>query len=369
MSDIGISCGSQVVLCDLPIRFDTYSGCSHDCKYCFARKKSELHKIKSKDCSKQLKAFIRGERTLETEWCDWNIPLHWGGMSDPFQPAERIEGASLKALKIFAETGYPFVVSTKGNVIADERYIDVIKDCNVVLQVSAACSLYNKIEKGAPTFDERVATIKKVAPYVPRVIVRIQPYMIEAHREIMQSLSKMKEAGAYGVIVEGMKFAKPFSGMVKIAGDYCYKSQELKPRYEEIRERAHELGLAFFCGENRLRTMGDDMCCCGIVGLNGFKGTNFNLEHLYNGDVQKPTEKMQEAGSARCFSAIFQTTVGNDMLKKNSFADVMSSKNLFRMYKTAVLGIGESKGDCKERENQEIERTWERIKAKTQEKF
>jgi hypothetical protein len=185
----------------------------------------------------------------------------------------------------------------------------------------------------------------------------------------MQSLSKMKEAGAYGVIVEGMKFAKPFSGMVKIAGDYCYKSQELKPRYEEIRERAHELGLAFFCGENRLRTMGDDMCCCGIVGLNGFKGTNFNLEHLYNGDVQKPTGKMQEAGSARCFSAIFQTTVGNDMLKKNSFADVMSSKNLFRMYKTAVLGIGESKGDCREHENKEIERTWERIKAKMQGKL
>lgn len=169
MSEFGFG-----ALCDLPIRFDTYSGCSHDCKYCFARKKSELHKIKSKDCSKQLKAFIRGERTLETEWCDWNIPLHWGGMSDPFQPAERIEGASLKALKIFAETGYPFVVSTKGNVIADERYIDVIKDCNVVLQVSAACSLYNKIEKGAPTFDERVSTIKKVAPYVPRVNKEIE---------------------------------------------------------------------------------------------------------------------------------------------------------------------------------------------------
>ena len=54
------------------------------------------------------------------------------------------------------------------------------------------------------------------------------------------------------------------------------------------------------------------------------------------------------------------------MLKKNSFADVMSSKNLFRMYKTAVLGIGESKGDCKEHENKEIERTWERIKEKMQ---
>ncbi len=28
-------CGSQVILCDLPVRMDTYKGCSHNCKYCF----------------------------------------------------------------------------------------------------------------------------------------------------------------------------------------------------------------------------------------------------------------------------------------------------------------------------------------------
>ena len=31
-------CGSQCYLCDVPIRFDTYIGCSHGCKYCFAEK-------------------------------------------------------------------------------------------------------------------------------------------------------------------------------------------------------------------------------------------------------------------------------------------------------------------------------------------
>lgn len=34
--------GSQIVLCDLPIRFDTYKGCSHNCKYCFVQRKKDM---------------------------------------------------------------------------------------------------------------------------------------------------------------------------------------------------------------------------------------------------------------------------------------------------------------------------------------
>ena len=41
-------CGSQVFLCDVPIRFDTYEGCSHDCKYCFASRKKSINVIKKR---------------------------------------------------------------------------------------------------------------------------------------------------------------------------------------------------------------------------------------------------------------------------------------------------------------------------------
>ena len=39
---MGVNCGSQVVLCEYPIRLDTYEGCSHDCRYCFARNKRDI---------------------------------------------------------------------------------------------------------------------------------------------------------------------------------------------------------------------------------------------------------------------------------------------------------------------------------------
>ena len=81
-------CGSQVILCGLPIRFDTYRGCSHLCKYCFAQRKVELRNIKTNETVASLRAFIEGKRTQGTNWCDWSIPIHWGGLSDPFQPIE-----------------------------------------------------------------------------------------------------------------------------------------------------------------------------------------------------------------------------------------------------------------------------------------
>lgn len=75
-------CGSQIVLCNLPIRFDTYVGCSHGCRYCFVQKKNgQLEAVKKGDTVESLKAFVQGKRSGETAWCDWNIPIHWGGIT------------------------------------------------------------------------------------------------------------------------------------------------------------------------------------------------------------------------------------------------------------------------------------------------
>ena len=42
---MGCKCGSQIILCNLPVRFDTYRGCSHGCRYCFAQKKNDISHI------------------------------------------------------------------------------------------------------------------------------------------------------------------------------------------------------------------------------------------------------------------------------------------------------------------------------------
>lgn len=72
-------CGSQVILCDVPIRIDTYQGCSHHCKYCFVYRKYDITNIRPAEGAQAVENFIKGKRNKETNWCDWNIPLHWGG--------------------------------------------------------------------------------------------------------------------------------------------------------------------------------------------------------------------------------------------------------------------------------------------------
>lgn len=77
-------CGSQVILCDVPIRFDTYEGCSHLCEYCFAQRKSSVfNNIKRGETVASLINFIKGQRLGDVSWCDWDIPLHWGGHVRP----------------------------------------------------------------------------------------------------------------------------------------------------------------------------------------------------------------------------------------------------------------------------------------------
>ena len=94
------------------------------------------------------RSFIEGKRGRKTAWCDWNIPIHWGGMSDPFQPIEKNIRASYECLKLLAETKYPFVVSTKGKLVVDPEYLDLLAQCNCVVQVSMVCSKYDPLEPG-----------------------------------------------------------------------------------------------------------------------------------------------------------------------------------------------------------------------------
>lgn len=317
-------CGSQCWLCDLPIRFDTYKGCSHLCKYCFVQKKTDINKIEKGESYKALINFIKGERGNLTRWCDWNIPIHWGGVSDPFQPVERFEKRSLKALQVFAETKYPVVISTKGILCIEEPYLSLIKQSNCVMQISMICDKYDVLEQGAPTYKQRLEMVRILSKNAKRVVIRVQPYMHEALNDVLENIADWANAGAYGAILEGMKFYKKQDGLEKLAGDWVYPMNVLKKDFEKIKKELHKNGMKFYSGENRLRNMGDSLTCCGIDGLDGFIPNTFNLSHILNGDKPIPSKAQMTVGGAACFAASFgQTTACNKFLESQSFASAM----------------------------------------------
>jgi DNA repair photolyase len=305
----------------MPVHFDTYHGCTHGCKYCFAsiRKKSNVSNVRPHEGPQALKNFIDGKRTRKTLWADWDIPLHWGAMSDPLQPAEKQHRRTYECMQILRDTGYPYVISTKGALAGSDEYLDLMAGGNCVLQVSVVCRAYDKLEPGCPTFDERVEIMSKAAKRLRRVIARMQPYMIGHLKECMDALDAFAKAGIHGVILEGVKLSKKFAGAVKLGGDWVYPLAVLRSDFAALRAKAHSLGLAFYSGENRLRKMGDSLTCCGVADLEGFTPNTYNLNHILLGEEKvTPTPAMLTPGSGGPFRTLSQTTSAGGLWSKGS---------------------------------------------------
>jgi len=65
-------CGSQVILCDLPVRFDTYRGCAHACRYCFAAAKRDLADVQPGESiveGLKRKHVAPGTLKIAGDWC------------------------------------------------------------------------------------------------------------------------------------------------------------------------------------------------------------------------------------------------------------------------------------------------------------
>ena len=322
---MSINCGSQCMICDFPIHFDTYKGCSHACKYCFVKAKYDIANIEPVDQTRSLRSFISGKRNFETKWCDWDIPLHWGGNSDPFQPCELTHQKSLDCLKIFAETKYPFIVSTKNPVmLTKEPYLSLIQQCNVVLQISMACSKYDKLEQGSPSYEERLKAAEFLSDKVQRIIARVRPYFPDCHKEIVNELPRYAKAGIHGISISSFVSLKKQKGMQRYGAKYLFPLEVITPKYEQIKQVCHDNGLKFYCSESDLDFMSDSLACCGTDGLKEFTGNKYNLSHLaYDDEKPEPTQAMQAKDTYQPFKCIGQSQAWAMRCKNKSFAELM----------------------------------------------
>lgn len=291
----GLHLTSGFPYCPLPLRLDTYEGCGHGCAYCFANRVGFCKEPTPHNAVKAVTAFIQGKRVAPLRWIDWRLPIHWGGMSDPFQPVEVTCGVSFKLLRVFAETGYPVVISTKGALLASRRYLDVLKRAHAVVQISMVSPELDPLESGAPPYAERLRMLECLSAHVQRVLVRIQPFSPPLRDSVISRLSALRDAGCYGVIVEGWKSGAKAPGLYKRGGYYAYPDAVLRRLLLDVRDAAHNCGLRFYSGENRLRELGDDLCCCGIDGLEGFQPAYYNVLARLRGFAELPRRGQVEA--------------------------------------------------------------------------
>lgn len=323
---MAIETGTQLILCDLPIRLDSYDGCTHACSYCFVKKKTDISEVEANNSIKQLEDWCNGKRSKNFTWADWKIPLHFGGVSDPFQPIEKNLKITLRMLQTLNKYNYPCVISTKGKLILEEPYFSLIKEGNYVVQVSMISKKYDKVESGASTFEERINMLDKLRGVAKRTIVRCQPYIPAVFSDQFENIKRYQEVGVYGVIFEGMKYAFKAKDTVKHFGDFVIDLKVLEPQFKALKEHCHKHNLKFLCAENRLRSLSDSLSCCGVSGVEGFTPNTYNLNHiLFDENKPIPTPGMLQPGSGGTngFVSLTQKQATAKTMKEKTFVEMM----------------------------------------------
>ena len=307
---------SQFSFCGLPLRLDTYSGCAFNCTYCYARLRGgKLTEKRLRSANPDLiikkvkSSFERPEITtgIVSESIRRKMPIHFGGMSDPFQPIEKSLKVSLKVLKYLCEINYPLVISTRSTLVSNEEYLSVLKqNPNVLIQFSFS-SLDDRISRITEPFancpSDIMNTIYKVSLNQINTSLRWQPFIPRVSENIEEFVSKASNLGVKHLGFEHLKLPVERKSLLwkrltsSLAFDIHehYKESQAKIdgreyvlpaeyKLENImlaKKETNERNMTFGSADNEFQYLSDNYCCCsGVDQFKGFENWNkFQIAH------------------------------------------------------------------------------------------
>ena len=171
--------GGEGERCKYTTRLDTYGcGCAHDCAYCYAKAlldfrglwHPESPGVASSDyISRKLKKVKRG------------TVLRLGGMTDCFQPAEEVYGATAQALRMLNARGVEYLIVTKSDLVASKQYMRLLDPelAHVQISVTSTRDEPNFLEEKATPPTRRVEAAERLSKEGFDVSLRVSPYIPE----------------------------------------------------------------------------------------------------------------------------------------------------------------------------------------------
>ena len=172
--------GNEGDKCNYPTRLDTYGrGCSHDCKYCYAKSLLDFRKLWNPD--DPAVADINKIRRKISKLPKDTPAIRLGGMTDCFQPIEKEYGVTYETIKALNENNLPYLIVTKSALVADDKYIDILdKDlAHIQVTVTTTDDNFSSTYENASVPSERIAAIEKLSQLGFDVQLRLSPYMKE----------------------------------------------------------------------------------------------------------------------------------------------------------------------------------------------
>ncbi|MFD4468516.1 Rv2578c family radical SAM protein [Rhodococcus sp. NPDC058505] len=199
----------------LPFRFtvNTFRGCTHACRYCFARPTHEYLDLDAgADFDTQLVVKVNVAAVLRRELArrSWKgEPVALGTNTDPYQRAEGRYRLMPGVITALAESGTPFSILTKGTLLRRDLPLLTLaaRQVPVSLAVSLAigdADLQRAIEPGTPSPRARLDLIRAItdAGFDCTVMVApVMPYLTDSTTHLDGLLGAIAEAGATGVTV------------------------------------------------------------------------------------------------------------------------------------------------------------------------
>lgn len=210
--------GSELSSCGMSFKADFYSGCSHNCVYCYAKHLLTLYnawKTKAKPIKKeQIDDAFEGafEKNLKGEPYDQlrhKFPLRCGSLTDNFQPAELKCRLTLHFLENLVKYNYPCIFNTKSPIISRPEYVELLKvlasnECAVVQfsLISLNKNLIKSIEPGAPAPTKRLEAAKVISDAGIPVQIRLSPFIPYITTDYEELIKEAKESGVETIISE-----------------------------------------------------------------------------------------------------------------------------------------------------------------------
>lgn len=203
---------------ELPFRFTVngYRGCSHACRYCFARPTHKYLDFDSGgDFDSQIVVKTNVVEVLRRElarrsWTRETVAL--GTNTDPYQRAEGRYALMPGIIGALADSGTPFSILTKGTLL--RRDLPLIVEAAGVVDVSVAVSLavgdpvlHAEVEPGTPTPRARLDLIHAItdAGLDCHVLVApVLPMLTDSVERLDALLEQIAAAGATSATVFGL---------------------------------------------------------------------------------------------------------------------------------------------------------------------
>lgn len=241
----------------LPFRYTVngYRGCSHACRYCFARPTHEyLDFDVGADFDTQIVVKTNVAEVLRQElrrpsWQRETVAL--GTNTDPYQRAEGRYALMPGIISALADSGTPMSILTKGTLL--RRDLPLISQAAQQVPLSVAISLavgdpqlHRDVEPGTPTPQARLALITAIreANLGCHVMVApVLPHLTDSAEHLDALLGQIAAAGATSVTVFGLHLRGATRGwfMAWLARAH----PELTSRYRDLYRRGAYLPQSY----------------------------------------------------------------------------------------------------------------------------